>query len=356
MATTSYGLNDALAVKLWSKALFYETLKATKIAPLMGTDEDSIIMRLTETEKGAGDKITFGLMMQISGRGRTENEILEGNEESLTTYSDSIYINELCHAVKVKNKGTIDVQRINFKLREKGMRALRDWSAKRMSTTFFTHMAGYTPTTDVVYTGNNSVIAPSATRQLWQGSATNDQGLTSTDIFDLSMIDYAVEMATTADPQIRPISISGEDKFVLYLHPHQVTDLRTNTTEGQWLDIQKAAMMGGKISGNPIYTGALGEYNGVIIRWSHDIPQGVNSSTGAAVSNTRRAVFLGAQSAVVAFGQDGGPSVYNWTEELFDYKRQLGIAIKNVWGLKKVQFNSTDFGCLVLSTYAAAHT
>ena len=38
-------------------------------------------------------KVTFGLRMQLSGAGVTENETLEGNEESLTTYSDSIYIN-----------------------------------------------------------------------------------------------------------------------------------------------------------------------------------------------------------------------------------------------------------------------
>ena len=33
---TKYGVNDALAVKLWSKQLAVEALKATEIAPLIG--------------------------------------------------------------------------------------------------------------------------------------------------------------------------------------------------------------------------------------------------------------------------------------------------------------------------------
>src|SRR5205085_3855509 len=74
MATTSFGVNDALAVKLWSKMLDAEALKATEIAPLIGDDANSIIQRKTETGKGAGDKVTFGLRLQLSGDGFTENE------------------------------------------------------------------------------------------------------------------------------------------------------------------------------------------------------------------------------------------------------------------------------------------
>lgn len=135
----------------------------------------------------------------------------------------------------------------------------------------------------------------------------------------------------------------------------QATALRTNSSSGQWLDITKAAMQGGQVKDSPIYSGALGEYNGVVLRVSQDVPLGVNSSTSAAVSSTRRAVLLGAQAAVVAFGKnDYGPMKYRWNEELLDHKRKLEVSAWSIWGLKKTVLNSSDFGTVVVSTYAAA--
>jgi N4-gp56 family major capsid protein len=141
------------------------------------------------------------------------------------------------------------------------------------------------------------------------------------------------------------------------MHPYQVTDLRTDaSTAGNWFDIQKAALQGGKVSKNPIYTGALGEYNGVIIRSSYDVTQGVHSSTGAAVTTVRRAPFMGAQAAMMAFGPDSSADSFAWEEEWFDYRRELGVSAQSLWGLKKTIFNSVDFGNIVISTYAVAHT
>ena len=79
MAITNYGVNDALAVKLWSKKLDHEALKYTDIGPLIGTDPNSIIHQKTETQKGPGDRITYGIRMQLSGAGFTENQLAEGN-------------------------------------------------------------------------------------------------------------------------------------------------------------------------------------------------------------------------------------------------------------------------------------
>ena len=94
--------------------------------------------------------------------------------------------------------------------------------------------------------------------------------------------------------------------------------MRTNTSTGQWLDIQKSAMQGGEISDNPIFNGALGVYNSVIIHSDTRIPFGVNGSTGAAVTGVRRSFVAGAQAAVVGFGQDNGPNRITWDEKTFD--------------------------------------
>jgi Protein of unknown function (DUF4043) len=124
--------NDPLAIKLWSKSLDVEALKFTDIFPLIGDDANSVIHRKNETSKGPGDKVTYGLRMQLTGAGFTENQLAEGNGESLTLYSDAIVINELGHVVGVKSQNTIDQQRVPFDLRAEARDGLADWYAKRL--------------------------------------------------------------------------------------------------------------------------------------------------------------------------------------------------------------------------------
>jgi N4-gp56 family major capsid protein len=363
---TQFGTNDPLAVKLWSRSLDVEALKYSDIFPLIGDDANSIIHRKTETSKGPGDKVTYGLRMQLTGAGFTENQLAEGNGESLTIYSDSIVINELGHVVGVKSSNTIDQQRVPFDLREEARDGLADWYAKRFSQSFFNQVCGFTPQTDIRFTGLQAPL--SATRIVRQSSRTDDALLVSTDTFTLNLIDKAKEAAITATPRVRPVKIMGKgsdqradyntllmDKFVMYLHPYQVTDLRTSTSTGQWLDIQEAAMKGGQITDNPIYTGAIGEYNGVILRSAFDVTNGV-ANAGTAVSNTFRSVLLGGQACMMAWGQKDSPNKYRWNEELFDHKRRLEVSAWTIHGLKKTLYNSLDYGTIVVSTYAAAHT
>lgn len=367
MANTIFGVNDDLAVKLWARRLEYDIIYRTDISALIGESSNSIIQLKTETSKESGDRITFPLMKKLTGDGFTEGEIAEGNGESLSLYSDALVINELGHVVEIPNNGrSIDAQRVPIKLREAARTGLRGWKAERMSVTFFNHVCGYTPETRAKYRGNNAISAPS--RQLFVDTAGNnsdgDENLASDDVFSLKYVDYAREMAETAASPIRPINVEGVEggrdisggKYVMYLHPYQVTDLRTKTDTGQWLDIQKAALSGGASSKNPIYTDAIGEYNNVILRKANHVTQGVSSSTGAAISTVRRAVLLGAQAAVVGFGKGNGPTTYAWNEELIDHKRRLEVSIMSMFGMKKTRFDSQDFGTVVVSSYAAAHT
>lgn len=355
MAETQFGVNDALATKLWSKNLSAAEREYLDIAPLMGEDENSIIHVKEETRKGAGDKVTFGLMARLTGEGKTENETAEGNGESLSIYNDALYINELGHVAASRSENTIDAQRVPFNLREKCKMGLGMWWADRKSASFFNQVCGYTPQTNTKYTGLNAVTAPSSTRHLFAGTASNDQSLTSSDIFTLDLIDQAVEMARVGANMVQPVRIGGKKVYVMYLHPYQVMSLRTNSSSGQWLDIQKAAMAGAESTKSPIFTGALGEYNGVVLRFSQDVTNGVHSSSGAAQTSVRRAVLLGAQSACVGYGQNNsGPNKYRWNEELLDHKRKLEVSAWAIWGLKKTVFDSKDFGTVVVSTYAAA--
>lgn len=370
MAQTTFGVNDALTVKLWARRLEYDIIYRTDISSLIGEGPNSIIQLKTETSKESGDRITFPLMKKLTGDGFTESEIAEGNGESLSLYSDNVLINELGHVVEVPNRGrAIDAQRVNVNLRQAARVGLRGWKSERMSVVFFNHACGYTPETRAKYNGNNAIIAPSASRRIVvdaTGPAVNtaDEQIVAADTFNLQYVDFARELAETSASPVRPINVEGVDggrdisggRYCMYLHPYQVTDLRTTTSDGQWLDIQKAALSGGKDSKNPIFTDALGEYNNVILKKANHVTQGVNSATGAAITTVRRAVLLGSQAAVVAYGKGNGPTTYAWNEELIDHKRRLEVSIMCMYGMKKTQFDSTDFGTIVVSSYAAKHT
>lgn len=374
MANTTFETSDALTVKKWSGRLGYDVVYRSDLSSMIGEGGNSIIDMKNELSKGPGDQITFPLMKKLTGAGFTSREVAEGNGESLSLYSDTVTINELGHVVSIPNDGrSIDTQRIPIKLRQAAMNGLKTWLAERMSQTFFYHVCGYTPinASGGKYNAHNTVTAPTSGRQVWRAagageSNTADENLEADDIMSLNMIDHMRELAETASSPLRPINIEGNyeaggtdisgGRYVMYLHPYQVTDLRTSTDTGQWLDIQKAALMGGQTSKNPIYTDALGEYNNVILKKANHVTQGVNSSTGAAISTVRRSVLLGAQAVSLAYGKDGGPTTYNWNEELLDHKRVLEVSTFCIWGMTKNVFDSADFGVIVGSTYATSHT
>jgi N4-gp56 family major capsid protein len=350
MASTSYGVNAAEAVKLWRTKLAREALKATWIGKFIGSSDDSLIQLFDETKKSAGDRVTVTLRMQLTGDGVLGDGTLEGNEESLATYTDNLLVNQLRHAVR--SAGKMSEQRIPWKHREEAMNGLKDWWSGRLDQSFFNQIGGYTTQSDTRYTGVNATIAPTTAQRVWAGGVSADESLGSSNTFTLDLIDSAVAIAKTLTPVIRPVRVDGNDMYVMFLHPWQVKSLRTATATGQWLDIQKAATTGDGSKNNPIFTGALGVYNNVILHEAVRVPHGINSSTGAAITTVRRAVLCGAQAAAIGFGQGYSFESADWNEELFDYGNQLGVEAGFVFGIKKLVFNSADFGTIVVSTYS----
>jgi N4-gp56 family major capsid protein len=110
-----------------------------------------------------------------------------------------------------------------------------------------------------------------------------------------------------------------------------------------------------RIADNPIFTGSLGVYNGVIFFESDRVPQSHDTTDSNNVElNTRSAVLLGAQACWLAYGREGGRAErYLWNEESFDYGNEHGVSASLIYGMKKAQFNSVDHGTIVLSTWSA---
>jgi N4-gp56 family major capsid protein len=350
MAATEYPLNHPLAVKHWQKDLMKEALKKTYALQFMGKGKDVLCTIKSETQKAAGDRVRVGIRSQLSGAGIKGDDTLEGNEEALETFYQDVVIDQLRHAVR--SKGKMSEQRVPFSVREEARDGLADWWADRFDTWFFCQLAGNTAQTDDRFYGFNAPVAPDTDHVTYHTSGSTTEGsLSASSVakFNLQAIDIAVEKAVTAKNTLRPIRINGADHFVMFIHPFQKTDLRINTATGQWQDIQKAALSGGNSSSNPLFTGALGVYNNVILHESVRVPV---SPTNASV---RRSVLCGAQALSMAFGREFGKGTYTWVEELFDFKNQLGVAAGCQAGMIKTRFNGSDYGTVVVPTYAVAH-
>lgn len=348
MAATDYPVNSPLAVKRWSSELMKEALKETQALQFMGTGSDSLIQIKTEVNKDAGDRITFGLRQQLSGGGVSGDGTLEGNEEALITYSQNLTIDQLRHAVR--SGGRMSQQRVPFVIRDEAKDGLVDWWSDRIDTWFFNQITGNTSQGDTRYTGMQATTAPDSGHQVYPGAEAAELSLSATTAnrFSLTLIDKAVERGKTAVNRLRPIRVAGKNMYVAFLHPYQVTSMRTTTSTGQFLDIQKAAMAGGNASENPIFTGALGVYNNVILFEDIRVPLVTGAS---AAFDVARAVLCGAQAACIGFGKGYGKNTFSWHEELFDYENQLGVAGGCIGGLVKTRFNGSDFGTVVMSSY-----
>jgi N4-gp56 family major capsid protein len=350
MATTDYPVGSPLAVKHWQKDLMKEALKKTYALQFIGSGKDVLCTIKSETQRNAGDRVRVGIRSQLSGAGIKGDDTLEGNEESLETFYQDVVIEQLRHAVR--SKGKMSEQRVPFSVRAEARDGLADWWADRFDTWFFSQLCGNTAQTDDRFYGFNAPVAPDADHVTYHTSgSTAEVSLSATSVakMNLTVIDVAVEKAQVAKNAIRPIRINGADHYVMFIHPFQKTDLRINTATGQWQDIQKAALSGGNASSNPIFTGALGMYNNVILHESIRVPA---SPTNA---SARRAVLCGAQALAMAFGREFGKGTYSWVEELFDFKNQLGVAAGCQAGLIKTRFNGSDYGTVVVPTYAVAH-
>lgn len=350
MADTDFQVNSPLAVKRWSEKLMKESLKKCLFTKWMGTSSNSIIHIKTELNKGAGDRVTFGIRQQLAGAGVQGDNTLEGNEEALVTYTQNLFIDHLRHATR--SNGEMSEQRVTFNLREENYDALSDWWADRWESWIINQLTGNTLVSDIRYTGLQATTAPDAYHNVVANTtAIVEASLSDTTVcrFSLALIDRARERAKLAVNTFRPVSVDGKELFVSVIHPYAVTALRQGIASSQWSDIQLAAIAARDESDNPIYSGALGIYNQTVLFDSTRIPfvTGAADSTGGAVRN----LFLGAQAACVAWGQKNSKTTMSWSEKSFDYDNKLGVKAGCISGAVKTRFNGSDFGVIVMSSY-----
>lgn len=370
MARTIVGVNDAKAVKKWAGMLAYDTShKSYWNSKFMarGAEAEVPVQILTDLESDAGEQISYDLLAELKMAPVEGEDILEGKEEGQKFYTDQIYIDQARGGVNTG--GRMTRKRTLHDLREKAKRQQSSWWARLMDELLFIYISGERGINDnflleIGYTGraNNALVTPDAYHRLYGSDATAYNNIDSGDKMDLRLIDRAKTKAdsqgggATDIPVLQPCKIDGNETFVCVMHTFQEDDLRSSTATGQWLDIQKAAA-GAEGKNSPIFKGSMGMYRNCILHSHRNVIRFNNAGAGANVE-AARALFLGSQAAVVAFGSPGTNLRFDWHEETRDNGDKVVITTSSIFGVKKVTFTTPagaqDFGAYALDTAAAA--
>lgn len=382
MAEISVAAGDTTAVIVFSRRTFTHAIRSTTAAKLMAIglkadDQTNFVQLFDETMKGPGDTIRYDLIPNIIGPGVLGDSPIAGQEQAWAALQDSFIINQQRQAELLK--GRMSQQRVPYSMRDSAKVTLANWMKTIINTGMMNQLGGNTAQTDVSYTGMQATVAPDAAHWIFASTAANEAGLTNAMPFSVNLIPIAVARAqgSLAFP-IKPVVIKAvEIAGVLFLHPLQVRALKVNFTAGEWADIYRAALTGGQITGNPIFTGAIGMYENVVIHQDAYVPYGdvtqnliydpvaaamvaAPTSLGAVAGGTTsvaRGIFVGAQAGAIGFGaadqMDGKPLRVRWYEELLDAGNQLRVTAGMVWGFKKTRFASLDYATIVISSWAA---
>ncbi|MCW2275136.1 N4-gp56 family major capsid protein [Rhodoblastus acidophilus] len=361
MTTTVVAFGDPKAQKKWSAALAVETGKKSYFTrKFIGTEANNIIQRKTELESDAGDRVSFDLSVMLRNKPTTGDNRVKGKEENLRFFTDEVAIDQLRHAVSAGGK--MSRKRTAHDLRKVARDRLSDYWSQYIDELHFMYLSGARGINEdfiepADYTGHAGVAltAPDTQHMMFGGNALSAATVDSSDKMSRTLVERAVtkaRMMRALDPNaanMLPVTIGGEAHYVCIMTPFQEFDMRTGDTAG-WLEIQKAAVTA-EGRNNPIFKGGLGMINNVVLHSHESVIRFANYGADS-LQPAARALFLGRQAAVVAYGSAGGLS-YNWKEETEDYGNEPTVVAGTIIGVKKTRFNNRDFGVISMDTYSA---
>ena len=320
MSVTSIGTSHGLTVSQWSSELFKKYQELTFFGKFKGVGGKSIVQVKRDLEKKAGDAITFGFSNSIRGTaavtGNTPVEGFDGtnyvsNNEAMTYNYQRVVIDQVRKSVKIA--GLMDEKRVAFDMRNDAKAQLTDWMAYNEDSAIFTAINS----ADVILS-----------------SFTTGTGLTYDSIVDMkkeAMFPSTDNIASGKKTRkIEPIKLEGgEEYFILGVNPADAASFRKSTDFKTFNQYIQQGMT------NPIFTGALGVFNGIII----------HEHSGFGVGSP---VLMGANAVFLAYGKE-----IMYGEDTFDYDNQTGFMIGSVRGVALAKHDGTadnssgsSYGCV----------
>lgn len=312
----------ALVPKVWAKKVWHEGVKDSYFDKFTATDGSNVVHKNKDLENVKGDSVVFGLTMNLTGSGVEGNrQKLAGAEDTLNIYDFTVNTKLVRNAV---SRYEADDQRTQYDMLKEIKIALKQWLSDWLDDRLISRLS-YNPS-------NGEVLYASA--------AGTQSSITANDKLTTTIISRAKRKAMMHAPKVQPIKVDGMDKYIMLVHPWAARDLKDDP---KWLAAQQNANLRG--SKNPIFTGALGEYDGVILYEYERVQTG---NIGASSANVCQNLLLGKQAACFAVSR---PAKH--IEQTDDYGNIAGNGIAFYGAVEKTNFNSKDYGVINVMTGGA---
>ena len=266
--------------QVWDDQYFREYLNANWFKQFMGMGSSKMIQVRQDLTKKPGDSITFSLVNRLMGEAKSENEVLEGNEEDASIRSFLVRIREYKHATKFRK---FDEQKTAFSLREAHKDVLMDWNMELDRDNIIDALQSIDGTLygQASEAAKDAWLANNSDRVLFgaakSNGSSNDHSAallnvdTTNDKLTPDAISLMKRMAKQANPRIRPIrpksGIAASDGYVLFAPTEMVRDLAANST---FYQANRDAGIRGDT--NKLFTGADYIWDNVYIYEIEDIP------------------------------------------------------------------------------------
>lgn len=312
----------ALVPKVWAKKVWHEGLKESYFDKFTALDGSNVVHKNKDLENVKGDSVVFGLMMNLNGNGVEGNrQKLSGQEDTLNIYDFTVQTQLVRNAV---SRFEADDQKTQYDMLKEIKGALKQWLSDWLDNKLINKLS-YNPS-------NGEVLYASA--------AGTQSSITANDKLTTTIISRAKRKAMMHAPKVQPIKVDGMDKYIMLVHPWAARDLKDDP---KWLAAQQNANVRG--SKNPIFTGSLGEYDGVIL---YEYERVLSSNIGASSANVCQNLLLGKQAACFAVAR---PAKH--IEQTDDYGNIAGNGIAFYGAVEKTKFNGLDYGIINVMTGGA---
>jgi len=304
--------------EIWSRRVYEEARAKYFWARFSGPEGSGMpLIEKRELLTNPGDTIHVSQQANLTGAGVSGDTALEGNEEELSLKEVSLSPTWYRHAVAINRPAS---KQINQNFRERAMSGLSDWMAKKMDT------AVWTASRTTAATGFESSVI----NVVYGNDATSVDTIDSADDFGVTEIRKAA--ATLGNNNIAKVRTpdmpAGMGYYLMFVHPWQAYSLKGDT---EWIDRHENAAERGAT--NPLFTGALGVIDGVIIHETTQCTRAQNANSP--VVYYARAVCVGQEALAVGLNQR-----IMWREQMTDFEYKQGIAVEAAWEVKVMTGNA----------------
>lgn len=307
-----------LVPKVWVKKVWHEGVKDSYFDKFTAMDGSNVVHKNKDLTNVKGDSVVFGLMMNLTGSGVEGNQKLSGAEDTLNIYDFTVQTKLIRNAV---SRFEADDQKSQYDMLKEIKVVLKQWLSDWLDDKLISKLS----------------YNPLSTETVFAGAVGTQSSITANDKLTTTVISRAKRKAMMHAPKVQPIKVDGMDKYIMLVSPWAARDLKDDP---KWLAAQQNANVRG--SKNPIFTGALGEYDGVIL---YEYERVLCDNTGASSANVCHNLLLGKQAACFAVAR---PAKH--IEQTDDYGNIAGNGIAFYGAVEKTKFNSKDYGSIQVLT------